>query len=546
MSNLIEHKEHLNLPQLLAHAVNANTTAVTASRASGKSLGIVAPRIIHCAKVMPRSLGTFLSPSFRKFTDHLWPGIKKGFTEKFKLIEDRDFVFFKRPPEKWKLANGQVVSPYTSPGSYERCITFPNGSSLMVISQDPGQTSNGLDTDYNITDEAKLIDGERAQEETYNTLRGNRDKFGHLAEHYSKWILSDKYILDNSKQSTWWVDYKKLHDPSLIAEILIHQLAISKCDDANVKNHLLSKLVLLQKKCVNYIEANILDNIHAVGIEYLEQLAKTNSPYGILTSLFNMDVKRSEGNSFYPLFSEYKHTYGASNDSKVTSLIERHGHDYYLENRTSDLDTDVIHTQKLIVTFDLGGKYNWALVGQKQGNVHRWLKDFMVEKPKLLKDLIHEICLYYRNHKHKEVRLLWGLDADNEQPDEAMTHISRITEYFSGNGWVVIDGAGHARRISHSLKYTFGEKVFDTSQHRDERFPMVIFNSSNCARAIWSMSEAKLVPGEIKRKKDKRGEKNINLPQWQQPHLSDAHDWLIIDYLDYLTDGEGYSVSLLR
>lgn len=537
-NNILTLDEHLNLPQLLVHLIGANHTIGEWGRGTGKSTGAVAPRMVHLAKVMPGMAGTFLAPSFRKFTDHMWPGIKKGFTEKMKLVEGRDFVCFKRPPEHWG-------KPFMAPKSFDHFVSFRNGSGFHIISFDHSQTANGLDTDANITDEAKLIDGERAQEEVFNTLRGNRDKFGHLPEHYSKWIFSDKYIKPGSKQNNWYNAYKAQNTPDIIEQILLTLLAIQQTKSSSVIAKLKMRLVELRKQCVYYTEASTVDNIHAVGIEYIEGLAKTNSAYGILTSIFNMEVKRGDESYFYPMFNEHKHTYESSDNARIDELLQIYDHETYLSKRSSALDNDVIKTEKLKVFLDLGGTYNWALVAQKKANTVKFLKNFSVQKPRKLIELATDIASYYLNHSKKYIELYWPKDGENETYVENRSDIERFISHLESLGWVVEDKMPTDHKfIPHKLKYDFGCYVFDYSESRDNRFPFVMFNASNCSEAIWSISNAKLVPGEEKRRKDKRGEKNHKLPQWQQTHYSDAFDWLIIDYLDLLQESTGYSVSL--
>lgn len=539
--NQLDLHEHFNLPQLLAYAINANLTVGEWGRGTGKSVGAVAPRMVHCAKAMPRMAGTFLAPSYRKFMDHMWSGIRRGFTEKMKLQEGRDFLFLKEPPAHWPR-------PYSAPGTYGHFIPFSNGSGYHIISFDHGQTSNSLDTDVNITDEGKLIDGTRAQEEVYNTMRGNLDHFGDLPEHYSKWIFSDKFVRSDSKQSRWYSEYKGQVDQKLIQEILLTVLAIQQSVNPRLILHLQRKLKALQKQATFYSEASTIDNIHAVGIEYVEGLAKTNSSYGILTSIFNMDLKRSDGKGlFYPQFTEYKNSYNASDNDRVDELIQTIGHDSYLQSRTCALDKDHMPDEPLMVLLDLGGSYNWAVVAQKRANIIRCIKDFCIPAPLKTKDMVQSIHDYYsKGHRRKLIKLYWPKDADNATYSDDVTDVQKIIKWFEELGWTVDDKMPENHRfISHKKKFEFGQYIFDMKPTRDERFPIVLLNASNCTDTISSISNCKLKPGEIKYEKEKKGEKKKENDQRKEPHLSDALDWLCIDYLDYLSEeNTGYTTSL--
>lgn len=542
-STTLEITEHFNEVQLLIHNINPNLMAIDAGRGFGKSTGLAAPRMVHCAKMMPRMAGTFLAPSYRKFMDHMWPGIKKGF-EKMKMVEGRDFVFLKRPPAHWDR-------PYMAPGSFDHFISFRNGSGYHIISFDHGQTSNALDTDCNITDEAKMINGEQAQEEVYNTMRGNRDHFGHLAEHYSKWIMSDKYIRAGTKHERWYADYKNQMDTNLIVDIVCTLGAIHDSQNPLLKAKLSESLAKLQKRAVFYCGASTIDNIHAVGLEYIEGIAKTNTAYGILTSIFNMDIKKQDGNLFYPLFNEVQHTYNASHNNRIDEIILLGGHDSYLSMRSCELDSDLIKDEPLKLLIDMGGNFNWGIVMQKKGaNLIRGLKDFVVQKPRKLLDLADDVMGYYRTHHKKVFELYWPKDGERENYITYEADIQILIKHIERNGWVVRDMMpDHHKFIPHGTKYSFGEKVFDSTSQRDERFPLVTFNASNCFDTICSLSGAKLLPGEVNRRKDKRGEKKNETDlevQRKQTHLSDAFDWLLIDYLpELLNDKPTYTTPMV-
>ena len=195
--------------------------------------------------------------------------------------------------------------------------------------------------------------------------------------------------------------------------------------------------------------------------------------------------------------------------------------------------------------FDFGGTFNWCVAGQMQQNTVLMLKNFFVEKPKKLQHLVKEFCDYYRFHDRKVVELYYGIDANSERAADIRTDAEKLKEYFDDEDWVVIDKMeDQVAWIRHKMKYDFWGLAFDNSEDRDDRIPKVSFNSSNCTELIWSVSRAMLKPGEKSYEKDKRDEKNPNVLQWQATHLSDAIDWLAVDYLDVLDDDNNpYLVS---
>lgn len=538
--NKLEVVEHFHFQQRLVHLVNALLTVIQWGRGTGKSAGVVAPRIIHNAKAMPRSAGGFCAPSFRKFTDHEWPGIRKTLNGKFRLEEGRDYVFMRKPPDHWPV-------PYMAPEKYKYFVTFRNGAGFHVLSFDHDQTANALDMDWCIVDEAKLLDGKRVQEEVFNTLRGNRDYFGHRPEHLSRWLLSDKYTRANSKQTAWISAYaEKATNPKILIEIIEKALLLQECKNKRLRSEVERLLFPLQKGAVFFSEADTMANIHAVGEEFIMNAINSNTPAGALASIFNMDVKRGEGSLFYPLFNEGLHTYSNNHNNRIEETIWQHGYDKYREDSSCKYDKDLQRGKPLRVYVDPGGRYNWAIVAQKQGNIIRYLKNFWVEKPRKIKDLMEDIMDYYRLHDKKQIELYYGIDAKKENYTDERTVAQQVLEFIQRKKWDVEDKMENINTwVSHQKKYEFGMLVMDQREDRDDRFPQIMINRDNCKELIWSISKAELKPGENKYEKDKRSERNVNLPQWQATHLSDAFDWTAIDYLEELEGiSSGYLVSM--
>lgn len=531
--------QHFNFKQRVVCIVNGFIVVLEWARGTGKSTGPGAWRIIHCAKVMPRSSGTFSSPSFRKFTDHMWPAYRKAFQELYKLKEGRDFVFMTKPPEHWPR-------PYMAPATFKYYVTFRNGSGFHITSQDHNQTENGLDTDWHLCDEAKLQDGDKIKQGAYKTLRGNRNHFGHRPEHRSRWILSDRMVRAGSNQNRWYADYEQqASSEEEIQEIIELYLIWKNCRNHKLKAAVERELFEKQKNCTYYSFAETLDNIHAVGEEYIMDEIKSGKPGEVLASIFNLEIKTREGSRFYPLFNEVQHTYNATHNNRVEEFIWENGHDEYMKQQTCRFDSDLMKDKNLKVFIDFGGTYNWGVVGQSQRNVIKMLKDFCVEKPKKVRELVREITEYYTPHNRKVIELYYGVDAKKEGYTDYKVDAVKMIEYFVDEGWIVIDKMEDQKGfISHKKKYDFWGLAFDNSEDRDDRIPKVQFNSSNCQSLIHSVSKAMLKPGEKDFEKDKGDEKKLNVPQWQATHLSDAIDWLSVDYLEYLNvDDNAYLVS---
>ena len=92
---------------------------------------------------------------------------------------------------------------------------------------------------------------------------------------------------------------------------------------------------------------------------------------------------------------------------------------------------------------------------------------------------------------------------------------------LQSNGWkVALMYTGV--EAGHMDKYQFYNK-FLKEEHPN--VPVLRINQNNCMETIVSMQNAPIKADEIK--KDKKSERDLNLPQWKATHLSDAADNLL-------------------
>ena len=542
---------HMNLPQLEAFIVNANITVVEAGRGVGKTTGMLAPRILHNAKKMPRSSGFYAGPSYRKIIDDLWPGLRKGFeslgmTEYSEDNPKGDFVFLKTPPKHFQR-------PYMVPGSFQHYLSFANGSGLRLISFDYKSTANGQDNDYGVLDECKLLNPQNVSE-VLLTLRGNAMHFGKYSEHLGLLLLSDKYV---SKKDYRWLDsYKqKAIDKKKINEIILLQHAYQKYLAAGTERSIIiaqalaNELNEMRRDSIHYLEAKTIENIDALGWKYILNQYKSLTPHKFLVSVDNKEIKKPEGDLFYNLYSEDIHGYSNQTDNeRLDQQLESSFYDYedFQSKRSSLLDKDCYTGKELKLLVDFGSRFNWAVINQLQGNVVKAINEIIIESPKKARDLALEFCNYYRFHKTKRVDFYYDIDGNKQSAYETATEAERFIEVLIGQDWIVNNKCKDLYKYpSHNIKYKFWQYVMDNNQGRDNRFPMFQLNTDNCKYLNVSISGAFKKDRDNIIQKDKSDEKKIHtIDQRTTTHLSDAQDWLILDYIHLLDDGGGFSISM--
>ena len=99
---------------------------------------------------------------------------------------------------------------------------------------------------------------------------------------------------------------------------------------------------------------------------------------------------------------------------------------------------------------------------------------------------------------------------------------------------------------SHKLKYKFWIEVMSNASNRDDRFPKYQLNRDKCPYLNTSIGNAlkKFKIGFDDFEKDKDDEKKIHtIDQRTTTHLSDANDWIILDYIDLLENSNPFGFS---
>ena len=92
---------YLNPVQARSFIIQAKHEITIAGSGTGKSEGIIAPRIIQWAKDMPRGLIVGEAATYQQHLTRTLPAIFAGM-EKWGWVMGRDFFYGRYAPDKWK------------------------------------------------------------------------------------------------------------------------------------------------------------------------------------------------------------------------------------------------------------------------------------------------------------------------------------------------------------------------------------------------------------------------------------------------------------
>ena len=529
-------KEYLNLPQLKALLVDANEAYYIMGRGTGKTRGILAPKVRRDVYEMPRSLTLNVGETYQQILTRTLPSLIEGL-ESLGIIEDIHYVIGRRPDKK-----AGFKEPYQRPKNYDNTMVWRNGSCVNFISQDKKGSSNGLNSDVIIGDEVKYLNYEQFCEETLPTLRANKKLWGKLHFHHSicmttsmptladeKWILKKEDEMDPKKIELIMQMQIKLNQLKLEYEqITVNSLQkVSALDNIRYYENYLTKL---RKGCVYVAYASTLDNIHVLGEEYIRKMRRIMPDFIFNTEILNRKPEAVEG-GFYNGLSIEKHTYSSYDNS----YLESKGFGVIHDELTCLQDSDIDKSLPLRIGVDWGDKINCMSVAQYVPDATvlfkkriRFLKNIFVKSPEMIDDLADKFIDYYKPLPRKEVYM----NADPQGTKGVANSYDTWNQSFASRlrkaGWKVHD-VSRRKYPSHMYKYLLWNKLVNSD---GVELPKVEFNRHNCKNLLISMLQAPAEQKSGKVGKDKGSEKNLNIPQEEATHLSDSADLIVCDLLE--------------
>ena len=313
---------HMNKPQLRSKAIDAPTEIAVMGRGTGKTVGILARKTSEkYFGTMPRSTGVILGATYTQLTSRTLPELIKGL-QMFGYQMDHHFVWG-RPPEKWKK-KWKWKGPYAPPIDYKYVLSWWNGAIAKLVSQERPGSSNGISIDWIIGDELKYINEQKLNTELLPANRGIIPEFADNPYHHGMTFTTDMPVGTSGR---WIFEMEKKMDREKVNQIW--ELQVCKFQ----LNHLLKKETRklfrdelikqinvlddemndLRRGLLYYHEASTLDNIHALGMDYIKQQLRDTSPFQFDTQILNLRPLRLE-DGFYPDFDEEMHGYFAENE----------------------------------------------------------------------------------------------------------------------------------------------------------------------------------------------------------------------------------------
>ena len=509
-----------NPAQLRAMIVDALITYNIWPRGQGKTWNL-AQKMVRVVHLFPRGSSVFQGKTYVNIKMLILPQIV-GALESLNYYENVHFVVGIKPPAKMNF-----MKPLFRPFMYEFTITWYNGHTIYLASQDRKGSFRGPSIDYVFADELLTLDKKKFEQETLAANRGNKKLFGHIKIHHgihassSKPIgIDDKWILEAGNY--YEQDGKNYN--AILDEITEMELElIRNYTDKEKVSELWRKIQLLSKDVKYYVssegvyynETRFWNNIKNLGWKWLRDEYRSMALIEFKVEILNATLKLI-GNSFYPTFKELKHVYYDSYNYNHIDLLTK------TAKQDCQWDNDIIKTNPLILALDIGADINFLLTCQRHEQELRIGNEMFVKHPLHTSDLMRIWCDYYQYHQCKYLILYPDHTAFNRGPNSPPV-INDVIKILQENGWTVV-----VRRYGDPQdtmqRYNNAFNVFE------EKIPgqmYVRINGNNCKNLITSIKLSPVIQGTKGAKKDKSSEGKANIPQEIATHGSDTLDFVL-------------------
>lgn len=548
---------YLNPVQYTSNLIYANQEIQIAGRGTGKSKGIIAPRIKRWCEEMPRATIIGEAATYVQHFTRTLPEIFAGFNM-LGWHENEDFWVGKYAPDKFK-----IDKPLTKPIRTDYMIHTRTGAAIVLVSHDIKGSSNGLSAQALFGDEAKFLSYEKHKDEVIPAIRGANHLFGEKSCYQAMLLTSDMPV---SNDAQWILELGDAnHDEEriqMILELQLEQIELInkvklRADDytANTIDIYNDRIVFLEKYLVSmrkgdaaagvkpaffFQESSSLANINILGAAYFDKMKTNLSPSDYNTTILSLRQKQIK-NGFYPDLSESKHSYTMYNIGFIESL----GHDLTnYKDMDCRQDMDIDPDAPLDIALDYGGNFNCMVVGQLNDSTYRYLHGFHVHHPLKLKDLITQFKKYYRHHTNKHVRFFYDHTAKPNTPTDELMYYETVAQALRSSTdyeWTVeLNYLGVTS--SYAARYELWSKILGT-----EVLPIDFqYHKVHCEDWSTSCMLAPVKQVDQKLEKDKSSERNPKVKAERSTHYSDAGDTLAIGAILPLLNLTSYEFTGIR
>lgn len=482
---------YMNGVQMLASIIDPNMLYAEWGRATGKTEGVMGPRLIRVANDMPGELSFLVHKTYVALMTNVWPNIQAYFSrpvivngrQRAMLEYGVDYVVGEtRLPSHFRLPRYPV--------SYAKhSVIFRNGAHLQLVSSDQPESVAGRNAVHAFIEEMKHNSGEKLKSRLFPSLRGGSAEIRKSAYYEGVTGVSDTARVDLGEDD-WFEDYERNMNHELIEEIASVSLAVNKSlyrqfvlnremretknpismEEIRLEQQQLAsflarwkpRLADMRRNAVYYIRASSFRNKDILGPKFFKTQLDTLDMDEFLTAICGVRHKEVT-NKFFAAYDKAKHQF---KDSYVYDAIL--GHD--LKDKFTLTARYLRHYDRrepLYVGYDPGA-FSSMVVGQKKdyGRQLDIIKEFWAYYPEEQDSLAQQFYQFFGADAQDKVVHLYPDRAGNkrrEELEQITTDSRALKAALEGYGFSVILHNEGAATIYHWQQFKlclmlFGEQ----------------------------------------------------------------------------------------
>lgn len=527
---------YMNSVQLLINVVDANQTFAELARATGKTEGVIVPRMIRVINSMPGELSFLVHKTYVALMTNVWPNIQAAFSrpvvvsgKQRPLLEyGIDYVVGEtRLPSHFRMPRYPISFAKHS-------VVFRNGAHLQLVASDQPDSVAGRNAVHAFIEEMKHNSGDRLRTRLFPALRGGPAQIRKSPYYGGITGVSDTARVELGEDD-WFEEYEKNVDQQLVSEIATVALYVNKTlyriqsfhqqlkeskDPVLIENirletqklqHTLKiwepRLADMRRNAVFYARRSTFCNKDILGPKFFKTQLDTLDIDEFLTSICAIRHKEVT-NKFFAAYDRHHHQFS---DSYIYDLILK----LDLKDRfilTAHFLKHYAPQDELYVGYDPGA-FSSLVFAQKKDYGRRLdvIKEFTSYEPVPQQDLASQVQQFFGADAENKVIHLYPDRAGNKTREESqrITTDSRLMkELLEQAGFMVVLYNEGQETIYHWQQYKLLLMLF---QEQYPSLPIVRIDENECPNLCSAIliSPLKSVDGKIEL--DKSSEKKESL-----------------------------------
>lgn len=457
---------YMNGVQLLANLIDPNMLYAEWGRATGKTEGVMGPRLIRVANDMPGELSFLVHKTYVALLSNVWPNIQAYFSRPV-MVNGRQRAMLEYGID-YVVGETKLPSHFRQPrypvAYAKHSVIFRNGAHLQLVSSDQPESVAGRNAVHAFIEEMKHNSGEKLKSRLFPSLRGGSAEVRKSAYYEGVTGVSDTARVDLGEDD-WFEEYEENMDKNLIEEIATVALAVHKSlyqqlvlnrELRETKNPVtMEKIRLEQQKlaafltrwqprladmrrnAIYYIRASSFRNKDILGPKFFKTQLDTLDMDEFLTAICGVRHKEVT-NKFFAAYDKAKHQF---KDSYIYDKIFEHDlKDKFLLTARYLCHYD--RKEPLYVGYDPGA-FSSLIVAQKKDFGRRLdiIKEFWAYYPEEQDNLAQQFYQFFGSDAVNKMIYLYPDRAGNkrrEELEQITTDSRALKAALEGYGFSVI------------------------------------------------------------------------------------------------------------